>query len=99
MTKGIQCYRCERRSPKASITYVYKVPLGPTCLQTLKDRVTLRGAGQNAKVIETPDGMVINTSDWSEKICPDKELHCLQCPYFSDNKCPLELAVLNKIEP
>lgn len=93
MKKGVECYRCGRRSPKDSIVYVHNTPLGPTCVEVLRTRSSLRGSGQNAKMVETADGITILVSSVSDLYCPDNDTHCLQCPYFSDQVCPLEIGL------
>lgn len=89
MTKGIQCFRCRRRSPKASIKNICNCPLGPNCYETISKRMSLRGLGPNSRMRETETGLVILTSDISNEICPD-DTHCLDCPYMEDQVCPLE---------
>lgn len=92
MTKGIECYRCGRRSPRDSVVYVHNTPLGPTCVEVLRNRMSLRGSGQEAKMTETSEGLTVMTSSVTTQFCPE-DTHCLQCPYFSDQFCPLETAL------
>jgi hypothetical protein len=44
-------------------------------------------------MIETSDKLVVMTSDVCKSYCPDEDIHCIQCPYFSDQRCPLEIGI------
>ena len=67
--------------------------LGPTCLEVIKSRAALRGKGPNSRMLEkTNSGLPHMISDISSVICPDNELHCIECPYRADKECPLERA-------
>jgi len=91
----LRCYRCGRKSPKARTVYHRGAPLGPTCLETIKERARLRGSGTNARMATDPDtGLSHLVSDVAEKFCPDSKVYCLQCPYFSDKECPLEKGII-----
>jgi len=48
-------------------------------------------------MLETGDGIPLLISDYSSRFCPDDDVHCVQCPYLSDQKCPLELGIVTQV--
>lgn len=91
MARGVRCYRCNRNSPKVSTKYFQNIPLGPTCYEVLVSRTRLRGMGEGGQMKQNQKGQVFQTSTTSNRVCPDKEEHCISCPYFKDEFCPLEI--------
>lgn len=87
--KATRCARCNRFSPLGKITYVRGVPLGPECYKTLSHREKIRTGGPNPRVVNSEDSGMFGTSDFGI-LCPD-DLHCFQCIFFTETKCPTEV--------
>ena len=55
-------------------------------------RCRLRGIGADSKLVSNPQNSssIFYVSELSLRICPDSSVHCIECVYHKDRKCPLE---------
>jgi hypothetical protein len=88
----IKCHRCLKLISTKTAQSIDHVCLGPLCYQIVMKRCRLRGMGADSKLISNPynSKSVFYTSDLSLRICPDSSIHCIECIYHRDRKCPLE---------
>jgi hypothetical protein len=68
------------------------ISLGPLCYQIVMKRCRLRGIGIDSKLVSNPENSksIFYVSELSLRICPDPSVHCVECIYYKDRKCPLE---------
>lgn len=88
----IKCHRCLRLVSNKAAQSVDSISLGPLCYQTVMKRCRLRGMGADSKLVSNPENSksIFYISELSLRICPDSSVHCIECIYHRDRKCPLE---------
>jgi hypothetical protein len=90
--KEYSCARCSRPAPSGSCKYLRGVPLGPLCHKILSRREYVRANGPNPHSIKNPETGLVHTVSDHGQMCPDDQLHCLECPHLPDEHCPLDKA-------
>ena len=88
----IKCHRCLKWISTKTVQSIDHVSLGPLCYQIVMKRCHLRGMGTDPKLVSNPENSksIFYVSDLSLRICPDSSVHCIECIYHRDRKCPLE---------
>jgi hypothetical protein len=91
------CHRCFRSILTKTAQSVSNVFLGPLCYQIVMKRCRLRGVGVGSKLVANPSNgkSIFYVSEISLRICPDSSVHCIECIYHRDRKCPLEKYIEN----
>lgn len=89
MTK---CHRCLKLTSNKTAQNINSVSFGPLCYQIVMKRCRLRGMGADAKLVSSSENnkSIFYVSELSLRICPDSSIHCIECIYHRDRKCPLE---------
>jgi len=85
-----ECAVCHTAAPSGRCTWVRGVPVGPTCLKRLQRREYIRASGDNAKIVYNEETKLTHTVSDNSDVCPEREVHCLQCPLLTMKLCPIE---------
>jgi hypothetical protein len=87
----MRCTRCSKPFPDSGVVYYRGLPFGSYCHKVLFRRFLLRSHGTGVRFrLDSRLNMNFWSSQESDQVCPDPQVHCISCTDFHKKSCTLE---------